>query len=113
MIEIKEEENVISQNSLLDSSSSFSHPLFDSVIDQNPFWHHPSTDQLLTSTEYYLPINNECSSYDPPSNPNYLFSSSDMESCPSPSLDSTSNKNHLHNSNQSRKDKSLGLLCQR
>jgi hypothetical protein len=85
--------------SLLDSPS-LSHPMFDSIIDHNQFWHH---NQILTPTGYYLPVNS--SSY-------HHLSASDIDNSNSPSQDNTS-KTMNNNNGQSRKDKSLGLLCQR
>lgn len=83
--QIKEEEN-----------SSF----FSSVIDENPFWPQSTNNEILSSSDYFLSANDE-------------IPSSDVESCPSPSVEFNSSKNSLNNPNQSRKDKSLGLLCQR
>lgn len=64
--------------------------LFDSLVDHNQFWHR---NQIITSTDYYLP-------------------NSDMDNSHSPIHDGTS-KSMNNNNGQSRKDKSLGLLCQR
>jgi hypothetical protein len=93
--------------SLLDSSS-LSHPMFDSIIDHNQFWHH---NQILTPTGYYLPVNS--SPYDHQSNTSYHLSTSDMDNSNSPIHDNTSKSLNNNNCGQSRKDKSLGLLCQR
>ena len=81
-------------------SPSLSNPIFDSIIDHNQFWH---SNQILTPTGYYLPVNS--SPYDHQSNP------SDIDNSNSPVNDTTSKSNN--NCGQSRKDKSLGLLCQR
>jgi hypothetical protein len=74
--------------------------LSHSIFDHNQFWH---SNQILTPTGYYLPVNS--SPYDHQSNP------SDMDNSNSPIHENTSKSNN--NCGQSRKDKSLGLLCQR
>lgn len=84
-----------------------SHPMFDSIIDHNQFWH---PNQIITPTGYYLPVNS--SPYDHQSNTSYHLSTSDMDNSNSPIHDNISKLNG-NNCGQSRKDKSLGLLCQR
>lgn len=75
--------------------------MFDSIIDHNQFWHH---NQIITPTNYYS------SPYDH----SYHLSTSDMDNSNSPIQDNTSKSmNNNNNCGQSRKDKSLGLLCQR
>ena len=74
--------------------------MFDSIIDHNQFW---NSNQILPSTDYYLPVNS--SSYN-------QISSSDIDNSNSSNHEHSSSKTTINN-NQSRKDKSLGLLCQR
>lgn len=95
---IKEEDDLITNCSLL-HSPSLSQPMFDSIIDHNQFWH---PNQMITPTDYYLPVNS--SPY------NHHLSPSDMDNSNS-SIPENPSKNL--NNGQSRKDKSLGLLCQR
>lgn len=91
---IKEEDDLINHCSL-----SLSQPMFDSIIDHNQFWH---PNQMITPTDYYLPVNS--SPY------HHQLSPSDMDNSNS-SIPENPSKNL--NNGQSRKDKSLGLLCQR
>ncbi|CAF3550302.1 unnamed protein product [Adineta steineri] len=100
VLEIKQENDFVNNCSLLDPSS-MSHPIFDSMIDHNQFWH---SNQIITPTGYYLP-------YDHQSNTSYHLSTSDIDNSNSPVHDNTVKSNN--NCGQSRKDKSLGLLCQR
>lgn len=72
--------------------------LLDSIIDHNQFWNQ---NQILTPSNYYLPINS--SSYE-------HLSTSDIDNSNSSKIIPNNNNN---NNGQSRKDKSLGLLCQR
>lgn len=88
--------------------------MFDTIIDHNQFWHH---NQIVTPTDYYLPSNS--SPYDHQSNTSYHLSPSDIDNSNSSLHDNSSkltnnnNNNNNNNNGQSRKDKSLGLLCQR
>ena len=76
--QIKQEDDLMNNCSLLDSPS-LSHPMFDSIIDHNQFWHH---NQIITPTGYYLPVNS--SPYDHQSNTSYHLSTSDIDSSNSP-----------------------------
>ncbi|CAF0825353.1 unnamed protein product [Rotaria sordida] len=110
-VEIKQENELVNNCSLLDSSS-LSHSMFDSIIDHNQFWHR---NQIITPTGYYLPANS--SPYDHQSNTSYHLSTSDIDNSNSSIHDNTTklvnNNSNNNNCGQSRKDKSLGLLCQR
>ncbi|CAF0881382.1 unnamed protein product [Rotaria sordida] len=110
-VEIKQENELVNNCSLLDSSS-LSRSMFDSIIDHNQFWHR---NQIITPTGYYLPANS--SPYDHQSNTSYHLSTSDIDNSNSSIHDNTTklvnNNSNNNNCGQSRKDKSLGLLCQR
>ncbi|CAF3445101.1 unnamed protein product [Rotaria sp. Silwood1] len=111
-VEIKQEDELVNNYSLLDSSP-LSHSMFDSIVDHNQFWHR---NQIVTPTGYYLPANS--SPYGHQSNTSYHLSTSDVDNSNSSIHDNTTklinnNNNNNNNCGQSRKDKSLGLLCQR
>ncbi len=98
---IKQEDDLMNNCSLL-NSPSLSHPMFDSIIDHNQFWH---SNQIHPSSGYYLPVN---------SSPYDHQSTSDIDNSNSSIHDhSSKTMNNNNNNGQSRKDKSLGLLCQR
>ena len=100
---IKQEDELMNHRSLLDSSVS--HPLFDSIMDHNQFWHQ---NQLVSTAGFYhMPESG--SPYD-------HLSPSDIERSNSPAASGSASKllgTNLNSCAQSRKDKSLGLLCQR
>ncbi|UJR37074.1 hypothetical protein I4U23_029778 [Adineta vaga] len=106
-MQIKNEDNIVNSCSLIDSSS-LSHPIFDPIIDHNQFWQH---NQIITPTGYYLPANS--SPYDHQSTTSYHLSTSDIDNSNSSIQDTTTKSINNNHNGQSRKDKSLGLLCQR
>ena len=97
---LKDDDDLINNCSLL-HSPSLSQPMFDSIIDHNQFWH---SNQIITPTDYYLPVNSL------PFDQQHHLSPSDMDNSNSSMPD---NSSKTMNNGQSRKDKSLGLLCQR
>jgi hypothetical protein len=106
-MQIKHEDDLVNHCSLLDTSS-LSHQMFDPMMDHNQFWQH---HQLIAPTGYYLPVSS--SPFDHQSNASYHLSPSDIDNSNSPMHESTAKSIHSNHGGQSRKDKSLGLLCQR
>lgn len=103
-VQVKNEDDLVNNCSLIDAS----HPMFASIMDHNQFW---QPNQIVTPTGYYLPVNS--SPYDHQSNTSYHLSTSDIDISNSSTQDQTSKSINNNNNGHSRKDKSLGLLCQR
>lgn len=89
----KKRMKIPSPNELLEIKEEDEHFLSPNLFDENQFWSRTPS----SPSTFYQPVQSSSSSTQP------LSTASDVESSNSPKPQS----------NQSRKDKSLGLLCQR